>query len=797
MLRWVLLALAAMYAMVPAASATLLVYVTPENVTKGESFLVFAKLKNSDNNIVAGSDITYFFANYSGSIQNMQLFDAKYAQFPGTSSYWTTPSYYSGILAANRTNFTAKYVDPNYVGLVEENASANITVGNITISIEDPPGFGPETFNMTKKIGENITLRAYLKDSGEKGSMSYRVYPLKITGIIPIAEGVFSDCGPALCANYTITSANPAGIISIYARNSTDVGGRNIFFAASPYNISPAINATYPSIGASVEIALNMNNIYGSVSGVNANLTYPNGTNFSLYFSEANAYKQAFSMPNISGDYILNLSAGHTINGTAKYGFAFRIQAAYLDMKTDKAAYKQGENATLTVTIYDSNGTAIASSVNATVSIPGGTNASYNDTNMGSTGNVRSFNYTLASNAQVGAYNISLNASDTFGRRYSGNISFTVNALNMTLLASPSSITHSFSSISNYTYTINLTSNSTAAISSIQVSASQSISPYVVLNLTSLPATLSPGASAIFNMTVTPNTSITTVVSGNIVVAFDGNTLNIPVTILNGLAPSFDVKGSYTIEAATGKSKRLAIDIKNNGTGIMPYVNMSADSNISAHIENITLPGNIPAGTGATAYFDIKITAKGKYSGKVTFFAPGATNATVLLSIDALEDISGAIDTLGELRKGLSTRILSLEANGKDVSSLGGKATALQESISDLKSLYDNGKYSEAKTMLLELQADASEIQEALDAMEVVDSGNESGTNETSGDDGVCGSTESCSSTDCIGATRCQENTGGGFGAGTVLIILFAIIAVVVLATSIMPDEKAPASIPI
>lgn len=759
--------------------------VAPSNITFGENFITFVKIIDSTGKTItdAGSAV---IANYSGAPAAMQLLNTRYAPFPGISDYWATTSEYSAG-SGNIVSVNASYID-SQIGNTQEISSKNIIVGNLTIVFTSATNF-----NMTKKIGDILSIEAYLKDYSTSypytppiAKMQYYIYDLKK---MEVFEGPnnFYTCpydGTKLCANHTLTQEHPAGIISLYATNNTDVGGKNLFFQAIPYSISPAINTSYPVLGGAVEINLNPDNTYGVVSDIKANITYPNGSYAVLPFS-IDASKQPFYPPNISGDYTLNVSVNHTISGMTKYGAIFRINPAYIDSKTDKQTYKQGENVSFSAAVYDSNGTALKSSMNLTIYVPEGTSIAYGDGAIGSSGNSRSITYQIPTTANLGEYRITLDANDSNGRRYTKTTLFTVNALNKMIIASPSSIAYSFKNLSSVTYKINLTSNATTKINSITVSQSSGLAPYSALNLSNLSASLEQNASTSFEVRITPNVTFPEILDETVTVTFDGSTLIIPVIITSGLTISFDVKETYAIEVIEGKRQRAGIEIKNNGTGTMTNIGMSPSQNIVSYIEGTTIPTSIPSGGSATAYMDITIPKSGTYSGNIVFSAKKTANVSAALNLEAFEDFSSGIDTLSDLRKKLSTRALSLEANGKSVSSVNTQLNSLQEDISDLKSLYDNGKYSQSKTTLAELQLKAGEIQNAIESIETTPAVENPQTTV----DGVCEETESCGSPDCIGDKRCDTNEKKT-GVGTIIIIvIIVVLLVVVLATSIMPDE--------
>lgn len=794
MLGRIILPLILAYALLPAASGTLYFGVTPSNATYGEEFITYLKIIDSTSKTIT-DDGSSIFANYSGTIRQMHPLNTIYSTFGGNSDYWAvSQNYISGNWP--RANVTAIYIDTQS-GIVGENASANLTMGNLSIILS-----GASNFNMTLGVGQNVSMEAYLRDyfSGSvyvppAAAIKYYAFDIKKMEVIDGPKS-FSTCtydATKLCANYTIGASSPIGILSLYATNGTHYGGKNVFFAAMPYSLNPAPNTTFPAVGDAVELALNVNNIYGLMRGIAANITYPNGTIVPAYFTESNGYKQPLIAPNLSGSYIVNATINHGVGGIVNYGASFKINPAYADIRTDKSTYKQGENVSATFAIYDSNGTALASEINATIEIPGGTNTTYPNSSIDSSGNVRTLTHTLSGVSALGAYNVSIIASDGVGRKYNARASFIVNALNKTIIATPSSISHSFSNVSNRTYTISLSSNSTATIGSISVSASPAISPYTTLNRSGMASTLEINGTTSFEATLIGNTSIAGSVSGNIVVTFDGSTLNIPATITNGLVPSFGIETPYNAEAIAKKNQKLSITIRNNGTGALGTITISASADMVPYVKNTTAPTGIASGSSAIAYIDILVPSVGSYSGKITFSAAGATSAQLQFNINALEEFYPAISELSELRKTLNTRLLALESNGITLPEISSSISDLQDEISDLNSLYDNGRYSEAKEKLDELQSEAIEIQVSLDAVE-----SPSVTNKSGASDGTCDEDESCSSPDCAGEDRCDAGESPSGGTGTILIIVVLVVIIAaVLATSIMPDENAATPVPV
>ncbi|MCK4550761.1 MAG: hypothetical protein KAT91_02315, partial [Candidatus Aenigmarchaeota archaeon] len=706
------------YFLASAAHASLYPGVVPANVTEGEEFIVFTKIVDSTSKIITDPASTVS-AKYSTTTKTMQPLNNIYSSFPGVSDYWATISEFSAG-TADYVNVTASYVDTQ-LGSVVESAIANVTIGALSIVFT-----GSTDFILTKKIGENLSLVAYLKDASAVpyippiAKINYFVYDYKK---MEVFDGMktFVQCTAdetKLCASHIITAEHPAGIISFYASNGTDVGGKNILFIAIPYETVPAVNTIHPAPGDAIEFSLNPNNIYGEISGVDASATLPNGTVVPLYLDNENGYANSFWAPNMSGDYIFNATVNHTIKGITEHNSVFRIHTAYLDMQTGKDIYKQGETVAATLAIYDSNGTAITSNANATITV-GGISTEYSNSAISSSNNVRSFAHALALDATEGECILSVNASDDFGRKYFGTIYFHVNALNKTIFATPTHIANAFEAIENTTYTINISSNSTSTINSIHVSASSNIGQYVLLNTSYMSQSLSPNESTSFKLTIIPNeSSISSVVSGNLLVNFDGNIILIPIIIENELSTIFDVRPSLSIELLAGAEQEIKINVKNNGTGTMHGLDIDFGSGISSYVSNSNIPERIVAGGTETVSFDIKINDVGAYSGTITFMDRKEAEAPVTLSIDVFNEFSSSISALDSLRKTLNTRILALEANGRDMSPLSSDITGLQGGISELNSIYENGLYSEAKTMIFSLQANANTIQSALDSME-------------------------------------------------------------------------------
>ncbi len=780
------------YFLASAAHASLYPGVVPANVTEGEEFIVFTKIVDSTSKIITDPSSTVS-AKYSGNIENIVPLNTLLPMLPGTSDYWATETlFYAGT--ADYVNVTASYVDTQ-LGSVVESAIANVTIGALSIVFT-----GSTDFILTKKIGENLSLVAYLKDASAVpyippvAKINYFVYDYKK---MEVFDGMktFVQCTAdetKLCASHTITAEHPTGIISFYASNGTDVGGKNIFFIAIPYEAVPAVNTTHPAPGDAIEFSLNPNNSYGEIFDVTTTVTLPNGTVIPLYLNNVNEYKDSFIAPNMSGDYLFNTTVIHTINGVTEHNSAFRINTAYVDVKTSKSTYMQGESVAATFAVYDSNGTAITAHINATITTTTGANTYYLNSSIAFSGNVGSFSHDLALDATEGEYSISIDAEDDFGRKYVDKMYFHVNALNKTLFATPAHIATSFEALENTTYTINISSNSTSTINDLYVSASSEISEYVVINMSDLASSLSPNASTLFELTIIPAESLDSVVSGNLFVNVDGNIIPIPIIIENELSTIFDVRPSLSIELLAGAEQEIKINVKNNGTGTMHGLDIDFGSDIYLYVSNSNVPISIAAEETEIVSFDIKINYAGTYSGTLTFVDSKESEASVALSIEVFDDFSSSLNALDSLRKTLNTRILALEANGRDMSPLSSDITGLQGGISELNSIYENGLYSEAKTMIFSLQANANTIQSALDSMEA-----SSSTTEPTENDGVCESDDLCSSVDCIGEERCMVSNDER-GAGTIIIAVLAVVIILfVLATSIIPDKKENETVPV
>ncbi len=780
-----------------AAHASLYPGVAPANVTEGEEFIVFAKIIDSTSKIITAPASTVS-AKYSGDIKSMAPLNTLLPMLPGNSDYWAIESLFPAG-TADYANVTANYVDTQ-IGSVTESAIANVTVGALTIVFT-----GSTDFMLTKKIGENISFVAYLKDFSTVpyippiAKISYLAYDHKKMEVFDGMKN-FVQCTAdetKLCASHTITAEHPTGIISFYASNGTDVGGKNIVFVAIPYEVSPAVNATHPASGDAVEFSLNPDNIYGEISGVDASATLPNGTVVSLYLNNVNGYNDSFVAPNITGDYIFNATVNHTIKGITRHSSVFRIHTAYLDVQTGKSIYMQGESVDVTLAAHDSNGTALAIIANATVRAPNGTRTHYSNSDIAFSGGARTFSHNLTLYAAEGEYTISVNASDTFGRKYFHKIYFHTNALNKTIFATPAHITNAFEVIENTTYTINISSNSTSTINYLSVSASNEISQYVAIDISNMSLSLAPNESTSFKVTIIPNeSSISDVVSGNLFVNFDGNILIIPVIIENSLSASFDVVPVLSKELLAGIIQNIKIHVRNSGTGTIHGLDMDFNSGISPYVSNSDIPDSIATGETETVSFDIKIDNAGTYSGTIIFSEDGGLETSITLSIEVFNDFSSSLNALGSLRKTLNRRILALEANGRDMSQLSLEITWLQGGISEINSFYENGLYSEAKSMMLSLQADANNIQSALDSIEAAPPYIEPDYDDDD-DNGICESDELCSAVDCIGDERCTTSTGGSSALTIIIVVLAVIIILIVLATSIMPEKKENETIPV
>ncbi len=793
-MKALLISLIIAYLMAPASYATVYEGVVPSNVTAGEDFIVFVKIVDSTSKIIT-DPISTVSAKYSGSTTSMLPLDSIYSAFPETSDYWATTSDFSAG-SANYANVSANYIDTQ-LGSVAESKIANVTVGVLTIVFT-----GSTDFLMTKNIGENISFVAYLKDFSTTpyippiAKISYLAYDLKKMEVFDGPKN-FVQCTvdeTKLCASHTITAEHPAGILSFYASNGTDVGGRNIYFQAIPYEVSPSVNVSHPRPGDVVEFSLNPSNVYGQLSEIYASVTLPDETVLPLYLNNGNGYKDTVIAPNMSGDYVFNATVNHTIKGITEHISAFRIHTAYFDVKTSKNAYKQGEDVAVTIAVYDSNGTALEITANATIITSRGANTYYSNSSIAFSGNIRSFIQNLALDATEGEYGLAVDAEDLFGRKYFRKISFHVNTLNKTLTALPSHIANAFESIENTTYTINLLSNSTSTINNIYVSTSSEISEYVVINVSDMSTSLLPNTSTSFRLTIIPEDSLDYIVSGKLFVNFDGNLLIIPVIIENELSATFYVNPSLNIELLSGVEQEIKINIKNDGNRTMHGFDIDFSSDISSYVSNSDLPDSIAVGETETVSFDLKINYAGTYSGTITFIGPKGANAPVTLSIEVFNDFSSSLSALDSIRKTLNLRILALEANGKDVSHLSSSITALQGGISEVNSFYENGLYKQAKSTMSLLQANANTIQSALDTLESATPGTEPNGIEN---DGVCESDELCSSVDCIGDERCTTSNGESNAMTIIIVVLAVIIILIVLATSIMPDEKKNETIPI
>ena len=159
------------------AHASLYPGVAPANVTAGEDFIVFLKIVDSTSKIITDPTSTVS-AKYSGSTTPLLPLDDIYSTFPETSDYWSITSDFSAG-TITYANVTATYVDTQ-TGSVTESALANITIGALTIVFT-----GSTDFILTKKIGENISFVAYLKDFSTVpyippvAKISYFVYDYK------------------------------------------------------------------------------------------------------------------------------------------------------------------------------------------------------------------------------------------------------------------------------------------------------------------------------------------------------------------------------------------------------------------------------------------------------------------------------------------------------------------------------------------------------------------------------------------------------------------------------------------
>lgn len=632
---------------------------------------------------------------------------------------------FSVIVYPNVTNAAATVNEPLNIRTAITWQKGNISNESITINITGPVNQVINT-TVSEISNKNITFTAVgsynVTIEGEGGSIKFPVTVGDLTvnilsgGYTPnsnytINASVYSQGSayPDAVVKYRITNesynefasgtltwngANYGGVIS------TGAWDQNIIISVIAENTTTGKSgATYKVVGLSslspyTTLTTNKN-IYkpgetvifnltslATISGANiTNLTSPSGTNL-LTTAAMNCYGTYCTYTWTTGQGSANgtysVEAQALIGGTiVKKEKTFDILAWNFKAYADKLQYKQGDNITLSIEIFDAYTQMLAITANISIS------SLYNGVLNFQGEEVKNVTIPVNSSWTPGAYVALIALNDSDGRLINKNISFFVIGKGIIDVTPPSwNISTTSPGIYNKTFIVKNTGNSIATNISVSILGTN----ILTLDTSSMADNLPPGNTT--NFTVFANItsegdwngtiSLTTSVE-NIEIPFSAYYYrNVSLSFLS-LTPSSSLR-LYTIP---GKQTQKTVELKN--TGDIEAANLSYEISgltglsISGIAEAIA-PGD---SNTITVVLDGTGMAVGQESGSIRF-SSSAGNATLSVTAIILDDLkSKAEDMLTEID-------LFLE----NVSKIPDKSK-----ISEIKGLVDEAKSNLQKTI--------------------------------------------------------------------------------------------------
>ncbi len=781
----------------------------PKYVTVGDDFTICVQIKDNtcqENTIEA----TYIYDMIEGDLFPLQQYIEKYhfnADDLEDTSVWCGKAVGKEEQRVDIRFQCRDHLDQFHMDTNNDDISYGYIHVNLTSKFENERLFG-------KHVGEILELEAYLQDSDDM-DIYYSVYNVT-KGIVPfIAEEKMQKIEGQYKANLTIPYDSPYGFIEF----RTDYlyywkfGGKFIPYAAIPYKSEISVDGN-TTMGSTIDLAFGIAVEYGKINSVSTEITLPNWTVQKIYLDHVNT-SASYTIPMLPGNYTIESIVDHTTLDGRKTIKNFYVKPYELDIDSGIKVYEQGDTITIKVGVIDSNNTAV-NLTDVLVYIQRGYFyfKRYDDEDMSLENRYYKLTHKIEENDTTGEYIVYVGARDEYGLEYYGNKSFTVNkrTRKIEFTLTPPTYNKEIESMNETSYRFTIKNTGTLIMNKININIeSLEQDQYIEVKRDNLTEPLKPGNSTTFRVIIRPDEDMENkLYRKNISVTSGKTTEKITVVLDVSLTAEMMILNKTIVtEVLKNKEHKIRITIENAGTRSLTGITASLTGSLKEYVNEITPPQEIVPNSRGYIIISFKpIENENSYNAEVEMGGDNVTSAKAEIKLDVVEDFGSDIDTVDNKRIILVGRLEKLTNTGATGTGIVDQdLTDLQVDISDMRSMYLNGQYSEAKSMLASIQSKADGIDEELTELEssetkcgngICDSDEDyftcpadCGESEEGCDyDGECDwDTEDCDCEDCEDEDDCIENGGGGSPILIILVIIIVVIIVAVVATSVVPDD--------
>lgn len=792
----------------------------PEVLTIDDTFAICVQIKKDHPCREDTINITYTYGEENGELyplkEYIENYHFKLDELPETHLWCgeATASYEYSVYTSITCLDNLNNVRSDYH--VDVTTCSHIFIETAS-SFENERIFG-------KHIGDEIEIVTYI-DNYSDIYMYYTLYNIT-EGIIPyILKEEIPKIEGQYKVNFTIPSSAPFGFIELEVNGSYGKGGKFISYAAIPYTSEIEVSGE-TIMDSTIDITLDIDIEYGKINSVETIVILPNSTEQKIYLDHVNTSTE-YKIPMRPGNYTIESTIYHTILDNKKTTRSFYVREYNLDIDSGIKVYEQGDTVTIKAGVTDSNNIPVDMEIKSICIRPvGGSDECFgdNDDEMTIENKYHKLVYTIDEEAETGEYLVKVSAEDKYDLDYSGNESFIVNAKDRTIqfTISPSTLYRNINSMNKTEDEFTITNTGTNTMESVTITKDPGeLSRYITISKTNFTSTLDPGDTTTFTLIIQACEDMENkLYHGNISVASDTKSQNLQITLDITLAAEMTIiNKTIDIKALIGKGKNIYIVIENAGTRSLTDMTATLSGTLEEYKDMINLPDEITPDMRENIEIKLKpIHDLGTYDGEVEISA-GNISGKVEISLEVVEDISDDIDDVDDKRRAMNQRLDRLNSGGA-ASDIKDDLEELQTDISEMRSQYNNGQYSEARSMLTRIQDKADAVDTALRQLESTqsicgdgtcdddetctscyeDCKDELGCEDTKGGcnyDGVCDwdDDEDCSCEDCEFEDECDDS-GGGSPILIIIVIIVVVIIVVVVATSIVPDDNGRGSIP-
>ncbi len=789
----------------------------PEYSTVGDDFTICVQIKKENTCQESTIEATYIYDMIEGDLFPLQEYIEKYyfnADDLEDTSVWCGKAVGKEEQRVDIRFQCRDHLDQFHMDTSNDHISYGYVYVNLTSKFENERLFG-------KHVGEILELGAYVQDSGNT-DIYYSVYNVT-KGIVPFIAGEkMQKIEGQYKANLTIAPESPYGFIEFNAYGPYTRGGKFIPYAAIPYKSEISVDGN-TTMGSTIDLAFGIAVEYGKINGVSTELILPNWTVQKIYLDHVNT-SASYTIPMLPGNYTIESTVDHTTLDGRKTIKNFYVKPYELDIDSGIKVYEQGDTVTIKVGVIDSNNTAV-NLTGVGVSIQRWYpyfKQHYDDEDMSLENRYYKLTHKILENDTIGEYIVYVGARDEYGLEYYGQKSFTVNkrTRKIEFTLTPPTYDKKIESMNETSYRFTIKNTGTLIMNKININIeSPEQDQYLEVKRDNLTEPLKLGNSTSFRLIIRPDEKMENkLYRKNISVTSGKTTEKITVVLDVSLtAEMMLLNKTIVTEVLKNKEHKIRITIENAGTRSLTGITANLTGSLKEYVDEITPPQEIVPNSRGYIIISLKpIENEGSYNAEVEMGGDNVTSAKAEIKLDIVEDYGSDIDTVDNKRMTMAGRLEKLINTGATgTGPIDQDLTDLQADISDMRSMYLNGQYSEAKSMLASIQSKADRIDEELiklESSETEKCGNgicdsDSGENYFScpadcGDveedcdyDGECDwDTEDCDCEDCEDEDDCIENGGGGSPILIILVIIIVVIIVAVVATSVVPDDDGQGS---